>query len=200
MSELTDLNKEIENCQLCDLAKCRNKVVPGMGAEDADILFIGEAPGRNEDLQGVPFVGQAGHFLDHLLASINLSRQQVFIANVIKCRPPENRDPLPIEMQSCRNWLKRQIDIINPKIIVTLGRFSMVEFFPGKTISKVHGIAQRQDGVVYYPMYHPAAALHQQKFRQAIEADMLKIPSLMEEIKKVPDTESKPQQLSMFED
>jgi len=199
MSALSELCGQIALCQQCEIAKFRTKVVPGEGAEDADIMFIGEAPGWHEDQQGRPFVGPAGQFLDTLLASIGLKREQVYIANVIKCRPTGNRDPLPAEICSCRQWLERQIEIIRPKMIVTLGRFSMAMFFPGKSISKIHGTAQKRDNVIYYAMYHPAAALHQQSLRQAIEADMLKIPSLLAEAKSIQEAKPQPQQLSMFE-
>ena len=141
MSALTELAEEIRRCQKCEIAKSRTKAVPGEGAENAEIMFIGEAPGWHEDQQGRPFVGPAGQFLDKLLASIGLKREQVFIANVIKTRPPGNREPLPIEIQNCRNWLERQIDIIRPRMIVTLGRYSMAMFFPGKSIGKIHGTA-----------------------------------------------------------
>jgi DNA polymerase len=202
MSALTELYQQIALCHKCDIAKLRTKVVPGEGAENADIIFIGEAPGWHEDQQGRPFVGQAGQFLDRLLASINLNRQQVYIANVIKCRPPDNRDPLPTEIQNCRQWLDSQIAIIKPKMIVTLGRYSMAMYFPGKSISKIHGTAVKSDNVIYYAMYHPAAALHQQSLRQAIEADMLKIPRLLAEARNVQEARpsaSGGQQLNMFE-
>jgi uracil-DNA glycosylase family 4 len=197
MSALSELNKEIALCQKCEIAKYRNKVVPGEGAEAAEIMFVGEAPGWHEDQQGRPFVGPAGKYLDELLASIGLGRQQVFIANVIKCRPQGNRDPLPTEIQNCRQWLVRQIEIIQPKMIVTLGRYSMAMFFPGKSISKIHGTAQKRDDVIYYAMYHPAAALHQASLRQAIEEDMLKIPSLLAQAETIKE-EQEPEQLSMF--
>jgi len=199
MSALSELDKQIALCQQCEIAKQRTRVVPGEGAEDADIMFIGEAPGWHEDQQGRPFVGPAGQYLDKLLASIDLKRAQVYIANVIKCRPPGNRDPLPAEIQNCRNWLERQIEIIRPRMIATLGRYSMAMFFPGKTIGKIHGTVQKQDNIIYYAMYHPAAALHQQSLRQTIEADMLKIPSLLAESKNITEIEPPPQQLSMFE-
>jgi DNA polymerase len=197
MSALSELNKEIALCQQCEIAKYRNRVVPGEGAEDADIMFIGEAPGWHEDQQGRPFVGPAGKYLDELLASINLRREQVYIANVIKCRPQGNRDPLPTEIQNCRQWLQRQIEAIQPKMIVTLGRYSMAMYFPGKSISKIHGTAQKRDNVVYYAMYHPAAALHQASLRQAIEEDMLKIPTLLARTETIKE-EHEPEQLSMF--
>ncbi len=197
MSALSELNKEIALCQQCEIAKYRNRVVPGEGAEDADIMFIGEAPGWHEDQQGRPFVGPAGKYLDELLASISLRRERVYIANVIKCRPQGNRDPLPTEIQNCRQWLQRQIEIICPKMIVTLGRYSMAMFFPGKSISRIHGTAQKREDVVYFAMYHPAAALHQQSLRQAIEEDMLKIPTLLTRAETIKE-EPKPEQLSMF--
>ena len=199
MSVLTELYQEIARCQQCGIAKFRNKVVPGEGAEDADILFIGEAPGWHEDQQGRPFVGPAGQYLDELLASIGLKREQVYIANVIKCRPAANRDPLPVEINNCRKWLERQIEIISPRMIVTLGRYSMAMFFSGKSISKIHGTSQKRDDIIYYAMYHPAAALHPGNLHQVIEADMLKIPSILEQVKSIPATEASPQQLKMFE-
>ena len=200
MSALTELYKEIALCQQCEIARFRTNVVPGEGAEDADLMFIGEAPGWHEDKQGRPFVGPAGQFLDQLLASINLKRQQVYIANVIKCRPTDNRDPLPAEIQNCNKWLMRQIELISPKMIVTLGRYSMAMFFPGKSIGKIHGTAIKKDGVVYFAMYHPAAALHQQSLRKTIEADMLKIPALLAEAKNIAEVKPEPQQLNLFGD
>ena len=199
MSALSELYQEIARCQKCEIAKYRTKVVPGEGAEDAKIMFIGEAPGWHEDQQGRPFVGPAGQFLDQLLASINLKREQVYIANVIKCRPQGNRDPLPSEIRDCRPWLENQIEIIRPKMIVTLGRYSMAMFFPGKTIGKIHGTTQKRDDVIYYAMYHPAAALHQQSLRRSIEEDMLKIPSLLAQAETVTEAKPQPQQLTMFE-
>lgn len=200
MSVLSELYQEMALCQQCEIAKYRTKVVPGEGAEDAEIMFIGEAPGWHEDQQGRPFVGPAGKYLDELLASINLNREQVYITNVIKCRPQGNRDPLPTEMLNCRKWLERQIELIHPRMIVTLGRYSMALFFPGKSISKIHGTALKQDGVIYFAMYHPAAALHQQSLRQTIQADMLKIPSLLAQTDGIVETKPQPQQLNMFED
>ena len=200
MSALSELNGEIARCQRCEIAKYRTKAVPGEGPEDAEIMFVGEAPGWHEDQQGRPFVGPAGQYLEKLLASIGLKRQQVYITNAIKTRPPGNRDPLPTEIQNCRNWLTHQIEIIQPKMIVTLGRYSMAMFFPGNSIGKIHGTAQRRDNIIYYAMYHPAAALHQQSLRQAIEADMLKIPALLAEMKNIPEASPEPQQLNMFKD
>ncbi len=200
MSALSELNVEIAHCQRCEIAKERTKAVPGEGPEDAEIMFVGEAPGWHEDQQGRPFVGSAGKYLEQLLASIGLKREQVYITNVIKTRPPANRDPLPTEIGNCQEWLERQIEIIRPKMIVTLGRYSMAKFFPGKSISKIHGSAQKRDNIIYYAMYHPAAALHQQSLRQVIGADMLKIPAILAEAKTVPEPGPQDQQLSMFED
>ncbi len=199
MSTLSELCEEIAVCQRCDLAKYRTKAVPGEGSENAEIMFIGEAPGWHEDQQGRPFVGPAGQYLDNLLASIGLKRGQVYITNVVKSRPPGNRDPLPVEISACRQWLNCQIEIIHPKMIVTLGRYSMALFFSGKSISKIHGTAQRRDNIIYYAMYHPAAALHQQSLRRAIEEDMLKIPSLLTEAEVMTEDKPQPQQLTMFE-
>ncbi len=197
-SALAELHNEIANCQQCDLAKHRTRVVPGEGAEDASIVFIGEAPGWHEDQQGRPFVGAAGKFLDELLASIGLKREEVYICNVIKCKPPENRDPLPMEIKACQPWLERQLELLHPQLIVTLGRYSMARFFPGESISKIHGKSRRQGDTICYAMYHPAAALHQQSLRQAIQADMSKIPSLLASAQEIPETGERPQQLSMF--
>ena len=198
MSALTELHEEIGRCQECELARHRTRAVPGEGAENAAILFIGEAPGWHEDQQGRPFVGPAGQFLNELLASIGLRREDVYIANVLKCRPLTNRDPLPAEIQSCRKWLDRQIELIRPRMIVTLGRYSLARFFPGETIGRVHGKARKQGDIICYAMYHPAAALHQQSLREAIKADMLKIPQLLSQAEKLPEAERQPQQLSMF--
>jgi len=162
---------------------------------------IGEAPGWHEDQQGRPFVGPAGKFLDELLASINLDRKKVYIANVIKCRPQGNRDPLPQEILDCRHWLDCQIELIRPKMIVTLGRYSMALFFPQKSIGKIHGTAEKRDGVIYFAMYHPAAALHQQSLKETIKADMLKIPPLLAQTEALPEAKKEPEtkQLNMFE-
>lgn len=197
MSVLTELYEEIANCRDCELAKHRTKVVPGEGSEDAELLFIGEAPGWYEDQQGRPFVGPAGAFLNQLLSSIGLSREQVYIANVIKCRPPGNRDPLPAEVQACRKWLDHQIEIIQPRIIITLGRYSLARYFPNESISKIHGKARKEGKVVCYPMYHPAAALHQGSLRQIIEADMLRIPEILQQAESMAEAPAAAQQLRL---
>ena len=199
MSALSELCQQIVVCTRCPaLVNSRTRVVPGDGAENAAIMFIGEAPGYNEDQQGRPFVGQAGQYLNQLMASINLKREQVYITNVIKCRPPGNREPLPTEIENCYPWLKQQIELIKPRIIVTLGRYSMARFFPGKSISKIHGTAQKQDSTIYFAMYHPAAALHQGSLRPEIEADILKLPQILAETQKVESAQPPPQQLTMF--
>jgi DNA polymerase len=186
-AQLVQIAREVATCQACVLAKTRTKTVPGDGSPEADLLFIGEAPGYHEDQQGRPFVGAAGQFLSELLGSIGLDRSKVFIANVVKCRPPGNRDPQPDEIQACDHFLRRQIVAIQPRVIVTLGRYSMAKFFPGETISKIHGQPRRRDGVTYVPMYHPAAALHQPSLRQAIEADFQKLPQILKSIREVPE-------------
>jgi uracil-DNA glycosylase family 4 len=199
--ELEELNQEIRQCTRCRLAQGRHLAVPGEGPEHPKIMFIGEAPGFHEDQQGRPFVGAAGQFLEQLLASINLTRRDVFIANVIKCRPPENRDPLPDELAACRPHLERQIALLKPKLIVTLGRYSMELAFAGVSISKVHGIPKKVGDVVYFPMFHPAAALHQPRFRSLIEQDIMKIPRILAELESIKAEEEPPkppQQLSLF--
>ncbi|MCK5585819.1 uracil-DNA glycosylase [Candidatus Bipolaricaulota bacterium] len=199
MSALTELSRQMASCQACELAQQRNKVVPGEGADDADLLFIGEAPGFNEDQQGKPFVGAAGSFLDQLLASIGLSRGDVYIANVIKCQPAGNRDPLPGEIAACKPWLDQQIELIRPKIIVTLGRFSLARYFTNETIGKVHGRPRKVGDIMCFPMYHPAAALHQGSLRKVIEEDMLKLPALLKDLETCSDTsDDGGQQLALF--
>jgi DNA polymerase len=159
-------------CTQCSLAKGRTRVVPGEGPEDAEVMFIGEAPGQNEDRQGRPFVGAAGQFLEELIGLAGLKRSEVYICNVIKCRPPGNRDPLPVEIQACSAWLDEQIRLVRPKTIVTLGRFSMSRWFPGQSISRIHGQPAKHGDVTVYPMYHPAAALHQAALKETIQNDM----------------------------
>jgi uracil-DNA glycosylase family 4 len=198
MSSLTELNAEIERCKICELAKHRTKVVPGDGPENARLLFIGEAPGWHEDQSGKPFVGAAGQYLDQLIGLIGYKRNQVYICNVIKCRPPENRDPMPGEILACSKWLERQLDLIKPRVIVTLGRYSMSKYFPGESISKVHGRAKRIGNVIYFAMYHPAAALHQGNLRKVIEADMLKLPAVLAEAGKMEEEKDRPSQLNLF--
>jgi DNA polymerase len=158
---LARIADEIVACTRCELHKTRTKSVPGEGPADARIMLIGEAPGWNEDQQGRPFVGAAGRFLEELLASAGMTRDEVFITNVVKSRPPGNRDPLPDEIAACAPFLERQIEVIDPDVIVTLGRFSMARWFPGERISRIHGQPKRVGRRLIVPMYHPAAALHQ---------------------------------------
>ncbi|MBI2303173.1 MAG: uracil-DNA glycosylase [Chloroflexi bacterium] len=199
MSTLKELHEEMLGCVLCPLSRSRRVVVPGEGSERARIVFIGEAPGWHEDQQGRPFVGPAGQLLDELMRSIGLRREEVYITNVVKCRPPNNRDPLPLEVQTCTTrWLSLQLQLIQPQITVTLGRFSLNLYFPQVTISKAHGIPRKKDGVVYFPMYHPAAALHQASLRQSLDKDILKLKEVLAEAEPVPEEAPKPQQLSMF--
>lgn len=200
MTELEQLVAEIAQCHRCQLARGRTNTVPGQGPADAKVMFIGEAPGFHEDRQGVPFVGAAGQFLDQLLASIDMTREHVFICNIIKCRPPNNRDPLPAEAEACRAYLDRQIELIRPRVIVTLGRFSMARYFANASISQIHGRAKKIGDIFYLPLFHPAAALHQPRYRTAIEQDFLKIPELLKQA--APVEEDRPdehaQQLSLF--
>jgi uracil-DNA glycosylase family 4 len=199
MSPLTELYDKIAVCPDCDLSRSRNRAVPGEGPDDAEIIFVGEAPGFYEDQQGRPFVGPAGRLLEDLLSSIGLRRDQVYIGNVIKCRPPENRDPLPKEIEACRKWLERQIELIKPRIVVPLGRFSLAWFFPNESIGRMHGHARCRDGIYYLPMYHPAAALHAANMRRAIEEDFQKLPAVLEEARKGPKEEApEPQQMRLF--
>ncbi len=172
----------------CELKEQATQAVPGDGSAEADIMFIGEAPGKNEDLQGVPFVGAAGKFLAEMLATINLKREDIYITNVVKYRPPNNRDPLPEEIAACMPWLHEQIKIIQPKVIVTLGRHAMEHFIPGKKISEVHGQAFRRTfpdigEQVFFSLYHPAAALYNGGMRDTLIKDFQKIPKVIEKIK-----------------
>ena len=182
---LKEVAAEVSICTKCDLCKGRIKAVPGEGSPHARVMFIGEGPGFHEDKQGRPFVGPAGQFLEELLASINLKRADVFITNVVKCRPPGNRDPLPAEIDACNAYLDRQIAAINPQVIVTLGRFSMAKFFGGDKISAIHGRARKIDGRVCIAMYHPAAGLHQQSLKETIRADFKKIPLVIAEAERL---------------
>ncbi len=177
---LKAVHEKILSCTLCPLHMGRTHAVPGDGPVDATIMFIGEAPGFYEDQQGLPFVGAAGRLLNELLAKIGVDRKQVFITNVIKCRPPGNRDPHPSEVEACKPYLDQQIEIINPRVIVTLGRYSMAQAFPDEKISVVHGQPRELNGRIYFPMYHPAAALHQRSLQSVVEADFERLKDLLE--------------------
>lgn len=172
--------RRIASCNDCGLCRGRTNAVPGEGSADAEIMFIGEGPGFYEDQQARPFVGASGKFLDELLVSIGLDRRKVFITNVVKCRPPQNRDPQPDEIEACRKHLDEQLEAIRPKVVVTLGRHSMQRWFPGEAIGRIHGQPRRKGDLIVVPMYHPAAALHQGSLRRVIEADFSKLPVFLE--------------------
>lgn len=173
---------QVSVCTKCELHKGRTNAVPGEGPVHAEIMFIGEGPGASEDKQGRPFVGASGKFLDQLLAQAGVTRADVFITNVVKCRPPGNRDPQPIEIETCTtNYLDNQIKIVNPSIIVTLGRHSMSKFIPDAKITQIHGQMQKVGKRFVIPMFHPAAALHQERFRPLLLEDFAKLPELLKE-------------------
>jgi uracil-DNA glycosylase family 4 len=178
---LAEVAQEVSVCTRCTLHHSRKKSVPGEGPAGAEIMFIGEGPGFHENEQGRPFVGAAGQFLDQLLAQAGLKRTDVWIGNVVKCRPPNNRDPQPEELGACDAYLERQIKAINPSIIVTLGRFSMGKFMPGAKISAVHGQMRKVGDRFVIAMFHPAAALHQASLKPAILADFAKLPELLKQ-------------------
>ncbi|HYP39725.1 MAG TPA: uracil-DNA glycosylase [Chloroflexia bacterium] len=178
---MKELEAQVRTCQLCRLAKTRTNAVPGEGNIRAEVMFIGEGPGYHADKQGRPCVVAAVQFLNELLQIAGLSRESVYIANVVKCRPPNNRDPEPDEKAACAPYLERQIALINPRVIVTLGRHSMAGFFPGERISQIHGTASVVDGRLCVAMYHPAAGLHQASLADIIRADFRKLPIYLEQ-------------------
>jgi uracil-DNA glycosylase family 4 len=182
---MRELEAQVRTCPLCRLAKTRTNAVPGEGDYGAEVMFIGEGPGYHEDRQGRPFVGNAGQFLNELLGLAGLSRHDVYITNVVKCRPPNNRDPNPDEIAACAPYLDRQIALINPRIIVTLGRYSMSRFFPGERISQIHGMARMVEGRLCVAMYHPAAGLHQASLADVIRSDFRKLPLFIEQARKL---------------
>lgn len=178
--KLEDIQAKIISDGVCpDLAKTANSLVFGAGNPDAKIVFIGEAPGKNEDLQGLPFVGAAGKFLDEMLQMIDLKRSDIYITNIVKYRPPNNRDPLPDEKEVFLPYLQAQLDVIQPDIVVTLGRHSMNCFLPDLQISRVHGQPKRYKGAVYLPLFHPAAALYNSAMRQTLVDDFVRIPEIL---------------------
>ncbi len=170
----------VRNCTDCPLAGHRTNAVPGEGNPQAQVMFIGEGPGFQEDRQGRPFVGPAGKLLDGLLASIGTNRNDVFIANMVKCRPPDNRDPAPAEIAACTKYLDRQIELINPKLIVTLGRFAFGRYFPGEGITKARGNLREKDGRKIFPVLHPAAVLRREELRPTMIADFKAIAEILE--------------------
>ena len=180
-SAMQALDAEVHVCTECALARTRLKAVPGEGNPDAVVLFVGEGPGRDEDEQGRPFVGRSGRFLTEMMAQAGIRRQDVYITNVVKCRPPDNRDPALAELLACGDYLTRQVEIINPRIVVTLGRYSMRRWFDKGAITQIHGqIRNIGRGRVAIAMFHPAAALRNPKWRQDFEEDMAKLPALIE--------------------
>jgi uracil-DNA glycosylase family 4 len=179
MPDLEEIATGIRACTACDLCRTRTQAVPGEGPASARVFFIGEGPGYYEDKSGRPFVGPAGKFLDELLALAGLSRAEVYITNIVKCRPPNNRDPLELEIEACRGWLYQQLDAIGPKLVVTLGRYSMSRYFPGASISRIHGQPRELESYSVVPMFHPAAALHQARYRSLIEDDFRRLPEIL---------------------
>jgi len=212
-NELDALREVVSACTRCRLHEARTQAVFGSGDPDADLMFVGEAPGFHEDQQGVPFVGQAGKLLDRLLGGIGLTRPEVFVANVLKCRPPGNRDPQPDEIEQCEPHLFRQIELVRPKVVATLGNFA-TKLLSGKPagITRVHGIEQETtlggSRVLLYPLYHPAAALYTPAMLSVLEEDFRRIPALLERevgppallLEPLPDPEPEPEavQLGLF--
>lgn len=203
---LEKVAQEVSVCEKCDLHFSRKKGVPGEGPSRAEIVFIGEGPGFHENMQGRPFVGPAGEFLEELLGTIGMTREDVFITNVVKCRPPGNRDPVPEELKACSPYLDRQLQAIKPKVIVTLGRFSMARYIPHAKISEIHGQPIKVHGMLVVPFYHPAAALHRPSLRPVVEEDFAKLPELIQNAEAAPifkkeeivDKNDQAEQLSMF--
>jgi uracil-DNA glycosylase len=184
---LQQIQSEVQVCTRCGLQFSRKHGVAGVGPADAEIMIIGEAPGFHENETGIPFVGGSGQFMDELLKGVGLQREDIFIGNVVKCRPPSNRDPLADELAACDTYLERQIAAINPKVIITLGRFSMARFLPNAKISEIHGQAMSVRGRLVVPMYHPAAALHQRSLRPILVADFAKLPELIAQAASAPE-------------
>jgi DNA polymerase len=208
---LAQIAEEVSVCTKCALHHSRKLAVPGEGPASAEIMLIGEGPGYHENELGRPFVGAAGSFLNDLLAQAGLKRSDVWIGNIVKCRPPGNRDPMPEEISTCDQYLERQIEAIDPKIIITLGRYSMGKFMPGAKISQVHGQMRRVGDRFVIAMFHPAAALHQAALKPSIMADFAKLPGLLEtarrELAKKPPTggasapetpKEEPKQMNLF--
>ena len=184
--DLVALYKEARGCTLCPLSEGRTQVVFGAGNADADLMFVGEAPGFHEDQQGIPFVGRAGQLLNELLEEQGLVREDVFIANVLKCRPPENRDPQPVEIETCRPYLERQVELIEPRVICTLGNFA-TKLLTGSPqgITRVHGVPQERElgarTVQLFPIFHPAAGLRTPAVKEQLREDFAKLPALLSE-------------------
>ena len=183
MTELEKLRESCLGCERCELCRTRTNVVFGVGPEDADVMFIGEGPGEHEDLQGEPFFGRGGKLLDDMLELIDLDRSKVYIANMVKCRPPKNRDPLPSEQEACEPWLERQIELIEPKVIVCLGRIAAMRFIkPDFKITREHGQWFERDGRRVMALYHPAALLRDPNKRPDTSEDLKRIQAAIKEI------------------
>jgi len=177
------LHQEVRSCRKCALCERRTHAVPGDGASNAQVMIVGEGPGQNEDLQGLPFVGQAGKLLEQLLGSIGLHRRDVYITNIVKCRPPQNRDPLPEEVAACAPYLDRQLVLINPVLVLVLGRHALARLLPGYGgISRIHGKLVEKDGRAYVPMYHPAAALYNGLLLKTLQEDFRLVPRYVERL------------------
>ena len=206
MESLAKIALRVAECSDCSLHRSRTKSVPGEGNNSAEIMLIGEGPGAKEDQEGRPFVGSAGQFLDQLLNSIGLNRLDVFIANMVKCRPPNNRDPFPEELQACSKYLDKQIELVNPLLIVTLGRFSLSRFFPGETMGMARGKLRQYKSRYIFPIMHPAAALYRPQNKITIMDDFAVIPEILSTLRNTSDINvaspvdesSPPEQLSLF--
>lgn len=200
--KLAEIAEEVQSCTLCELFRAATHGVPGEGNANARVMLIGEGPGWHEDRQGRPFVGNSGKFLDTLIEKAGLKRDEVFITNIVKHRPPGNRDPLPDEITACSVYLERQIDAIDPEVIVTLGRHSMNRYFPGERIGRIHGTAKKIGTRLVVPMYHPAAALHNGALKSTIEEDFGKLPRYLAEVEtersKQQEAEHRPEQGTLF--
>ena len=197
MNTLEEIALLAKKCQKCRLHQNRIQAVPGSGNPSAEIVFIGEAPGANEDKNGIPFCGAAGRVLDELLQSIGIKREDVFIANMVKCRPPENRDPQPDELDACSPYLEKQLEIINPKVVITLGRFSMARFLPEAKISHVHGQKFAYGELTLIPMYHPAAGLYRGEVKKLLLEDFAKLPDYLQEVEEARKEREKIEQVGL---
>jgi len=198
---LEQVNRALRSCEKCRLHRTRTNVVPGEGSAGAEIMFVGQCPGFHEDHQGLPFVGRAGELLNELLTSINIKREKIFITNIVKDRPPENRDPMVDEVRACSPYLERQIKIINPKLIVALGRFAAEFFIPDGKISNIHGVPHRVKGLLILPLYHPAAALRSPGVLDELRRDFKKIPKVLAgevEIKEIINNKVPENQMSLI--
>ena len=194
MNNLTTIETEVKNCIKCILSKTRTNAVPGDGPQSADLMFIGEAPGFHEDQKGKPFVGKAGQLLNKILGEHDIQRSSVYITNIVKCRPPNNRNPELEEINDCQPYLLKQINIINPKIIIPLGNFSLKYFFPESSITKVRGQLLNKNDRQIFPMIHPAAILRKQEYFEQFRKDVSTLKNILEENK----PETPPKQMPLF--